>query len=133
MNKKVYSKRWITWLMGRWRTQQTVRHRVNCRTHEHRHFERILQSMLLCTLINFRVLLGLHMVEGCKTMLNKLLFRFLYKRRRKSAYYIIENLIFIILIKESLKKTKALISNNTEIWINSLKYMWENLRKKNLA
>ena len=70
---KYHSKRWITRLMGRWRTQQTVRHRVNCRTHEHRHFERILRSMLLCTLIYFRVLLGLHMVEGCKTMLNKLL------------------------------------------------------------
>ena len=70
---KDHSKRWITRLMGRWRTQQTVRHRVNCRTHEHRHFERISQSMLLCTLINFRVLLGLHMVEGCKTMPIKLL------------------------------------------------------------
>lgn len=71
--------------MGRWRTQQTVRHRVNCRTHEHRHFERISQSMLLCTLINFMVLLGLHMVEGCKTMLNKL-FK-IFRNFKHMVYY----------------------------------------------
>ena len=37
---------WINWLGGRWRTQLNARHNVNCRTHEHRHFERILQ---VCT------------------------------------------------------------------------------------
>ena len=31
--------------MDRWRTQLTVWNRVNCRTHEHRYFERILRSM----------------------------------------------------------------------------------------
>lgn len=35
--------RWITRLVGRWRTQQTARRHVNCRTHEHRHFERTLR------------------------------------------------------------------------------------------
>ena len=35
---------WIIWLRGRWRTELTLRCRVNCRTHEHRHFERILQK-----------------------------------------------------------------------------------------
>ena len=35
---------WITWLGGRWRTQLTARRNVNCRTCEHRHFERILRS-----------------------------------------------------------------------------------------
>ncbi len=35
---------WIIWLGGRWRTELTPRCRVNCRTHEHRHFERILQK-----------------------------------------------------------------------------------------
>ena len=34
---------WITWLGGRWRTQQTACRNVNCRTYEHRHFERILR------------------------------------------------------------------------------------------
>ena len=36
---------WITWLGGRWRTQQTARRNVNCRTYEHRHFERILRAL----------------------------------------------------------------------------------------
>lgn len=31
---------WITRLVGRWRTQLTACRRVNCRTHEHRRFER---------------------------------------------------------------------------------------------
>ena len=41
---------WITWLGGRWRTQLTARRNVNCRTHEHRHFERTLrtEACLLC-------------------------------------------------------------------------------------
>lgn len=39
-----YPERWITWLVGRWRTQLIARQRVNCRTHEHRHFERTLRS-----------------------------------------------------------------------------------------
>lgn len=30
--------------MGRWRTQLIARQLVNCRTHEHRHFERTLRS-----------------------------------------------------------------------------------------
>lgn len=34
--------RWITWLVGRRRTQQTARHCVKCRSHEHRHVERTL-------------------------------------------------------------------------------------------
>ena len=34
---------WINWLGGRWRTQLAARRHVNCRTHEHRHFERILR------------------------------------------------------------------------------------------
>lgn len=42
--KKDYSERWITWLVGRWRTQLIARLLVNCRTHEHRHFERTLRS-----------------------------------------------------------------------------------------
>lgn len=43
---KFYPKRGITWFVGRWRTQQTARIYVNCRTHEHRHFERILRFIL---------------------------------------------------------------------------------------
>lgn len=43
-NLKDYPKRWITWLVGRWRTQLIARQLVNCRTHEHRHFERTLRS-----------------------------------------------------------------------------------------
>lgn len=39
-----YPERWITWLVGRWRTQLIARQLVNCRTHEHRHFERTLRS-----------------------------------------------------------------------------------------
>ena len=35
---------WINWIGGRWRTQLNAWHNVNCRTHEHRHFERILQK-----------------------------------------------------------------------------------------
>lgn len=31
--KNYYPGRWITWLAGRWRTQLTARHSVNCRTH----------------------------------------------------------------------------------------------------
>lgn len=42
---KDYPKRWITWLVGRWRTQLIARQLVNCRTHEHRHFERTLRSL----------------------------------------------------------------------------------------
>ena len=34
---------WINWIGGRWRTQLNAWHNVNCRTHEHWHFERILQ------------------------------------------------------------------------------------------
>lgn len=41
-----YPKRGITWFVGRWRTQQTARIYVNCRTHEHRYFERILRFIL---------------------------------------------------------------------------------------
>jgi len=37
--------RWITRLVGRWRTQQIARRHVNCRTHEHRRFERTLRSL----------------------------------------------------------------------------------------
>ena len=46
-NKKKYdySERWIIWLMGLWKMQLIARQRVNCRTHEHRHFERTLRSM----------------------------------------------------------------------------------------
>ena len=40
-----YSERWIIWLMGLWKMQLIARQRVNCRTHEHRHFERTLRSM----------------------------------------------------------------------------------------
>lgn len=40
-----YPERWITWLVGRWRTQLIARQLVNCRTHEHRHFERTLRSL----------------------------------------------------------------------------------------
>lgn len=43
-NKNDYPERWITWLVGRWRTQLIARQLVNCRTHEHRHFERTLRS-----------------------------------------------------------------------------------------
>lgn len=45
-NKKTnyYPERWITWLVGRWRTQLIAWQLVNCRTHEHRHFERTLRS-----------------------------------------------------------------------------------------
>lgn len=39
-----YPERWITWFVGRWRTQLIARQLVNCRTHEHRHFERTLRS-----------------------------------------------------------------------------------------
>lgn len=42
--KNDYPERWITWLVGRWRTQLIARQLVNCRTHEHRHFERTLRS-----------------------------------------------------------------------------------------
>lgn len=42
---KYNPKRWITWLVGRWRTQQIARQLVNCRTHEHRQFERTLRSL----------------------------------------------------------------------------------------
>ena len=35
---------WISWLGGRWRTELNPWHNVNCRTHEHRHFERILRA-----------------------------------------------------------------------------------------
>ena len=40
------TEQWITWLGGRWRTQQTARRNVNCRTYEHRHFERILRAVI---------------------------------------------------------------------------------------
>ena len=43
-NLKHNTIQWITWLRGRWRTQLAARRRVNCRTHEHRHFERILRN-----------------------------------------------------------------------------------------
>lgn len=42
--KNDYPERWITWLVDRWRTQLIARQLVNCRTHEHRHFERTLRS-----------------------------------------------------------------------------------------
>ena len=38
--QKINLEWWITRLVGRWRTQLTACRRVNCRTHEHRHFER---------------------------------------------------------------------------------------------
>lgn len=38
---------WITWLGGRWRSQLAASRNVNCRTHEHRHIERILQIVTL--------------------------------------------------------------------------------------
>ena len=41
---KYNTAQWITWLEGRWRTQLTARRNVNCRTHEHRHFERTLRT-----------------------------------------------------------------------------------------
>ena len=45
-NKTKYNTiQWITWLGGRWRTQLTARRNVNCRTHEHRHFERTLRTV----------------------------------------------------------------------------------------
>lgn len=47
----------ITWLMGRWRPQQTARRHVNCRTHDHWHVERILRLIHL-VLINFNILLN---------------------------------------------------------------------------
>lgn len=37
------SKRWITRLVGRWKTGQNPRVNVNCRHIEHRHFERTLR------------------------------------------------------------------------------------------
>ena len=40
---------WINWIGGRWRTQLNAWHNVNCRTHEHRQFERILQVCAHCT------------------------------------------------------------------------------------
>ena len=47
---------WIIWLGGRWRTELTLWCRVNCRTHEHRHFERIL-----------RILQGLRVAQAAVT------------------------------------------------------------------
>ena len=41
---KYHTLQWITWLGGRWRTQLTARRNVNCRTCDHRPFERILQD-----------------------------------------------------------------------------------------
>lgn len=41
--KNYYSMRWITRLVDRWRTQQTVRPSLNCRHFDGRHFERILR------------------------------------------------------------------------------------------
>ena len=43
--EKYNTLQWITWLGGRWRTQLTARRHVNCRTCEHRHFERILRTV----------------------------------------------------------------------------------------
>lgn len=108
--KRYHSKRWITRLMGRWRTQQTVRHRVNCRTHEHRHFERISQSMLYGTLINFEVLLGLHMVEGCKTMQNKLLISHIFLWEKHMLYYWLR--FFFSFVKEEKKIYVFIILRN---------------------
>jgi len=44
VQEKYYTERWITWLVGRRRTQLIARQILNCRTHEHRHFERTLLS-----------------------------------------------------------------------------------------
>jgi hypothetical protein len=48
-NKNYNLEWWITRLVGRWRTQLTACRRVNCRTHEHRRFERKWRSK-----VNFR-------------------------------------------------------------------------------
>ena len=46
--KTLYNpERWITWLVDRWRTPLDARLHVNCRTHEHRLFERILRLWLV--------------------------------------------------------------------------------------
>jgi len=44
---KINPRQGITWLMGRWRPQQTARRHVNCRTHDHWHVERILRLVHL--------------------------------------------------------------------------------------
>ena len=48
-SKSFHSKRWITWLVGRWRTQPTAWINVNCRHIEHRHFERTLRKWVFPT------------------------------------------------------------------------------------
>lgn len=55
----------ITWLMGRWRPQQTARRHVNCRTHDHWHVERILRliHLVLYSFNHVWELYKVHMVE----------------------------------------------------------------------
>lgn len=77
LNKTSYTNsiRGITRLMDRWRTQLTVWNRVNCRTHEHRYFERILRSTLSTTngyASDYYSVPGPHMVECRKYKLYQL-------------------------------------------------------------
>ena len=65
---KLNPRQGITWLMGRWRPQQTARRYVNCRTHDHWHVERILRLIHLVLFIMYTKIynVGLykvHMVE----------------------------------------------------------------------
>lgn len=65
-----YPERWITWLVGRWRTQLIARQLVNCRTHEHRHFERTLRSTELSP--------GPRLAEGRSIKTTRLLVEYLF-------------------------------------------------------